>query len=80
MSRPFFYKIEASEFFAETLKFKSDKELGKFIRQFAIDLVTCSSSSPYSDRIILEAVDYIEKRDAQGAKGASKRLAVLKHR
>ena len=76
--KPFFYRIEASDFFAETLNFKSDKDLGKFIRQFAVDLVTCSPSSPYSSQVISEATDYINKKREAGSKGGKQKASTAK--
>lgn len=76
--KPFFYRIEASDFFAETLKFKSDKDLGKFIRQFSIDLVTGLASTPYSSRVITEAVDYIDKKRQAGKKGGEQKASSAK--
>jgi hypothetical protein len=76
--KPFFFRIEASDFFAETLKIKSDKELGKFIRQFAIDLVTGDSSTPYANKVILEAMDYIDKKRVAGSKGGKQKASSAK--
>jgi hypothetical protein len=73
--KPFFYRLEASEFFAETLKIKSDKELGKFIRQFSVDLVTGNASSPYAEKVINEAIEYIEKKRNAGKIRAEQRYS-----
>jgi len=83
MSKLFFYRIDAASFFTETLKYKSDKELGKFIRQFATDLVTCSGATDYSKSVIAEATEYIRKKKEAGSKGgkqkSSSAKASLKH-
>lgn len=73
MSKPFFYRIEAADFFTVVSSFKSDKDLGKFIRQFSIDLITKTGSSDYANRVISEAIEYIEKKKIAGKKGGEQK-------
>jgi hypothetical protein len=81
VSKPFFYRINAAEFFTEVNKYRTARELEKFILQFAKDLITCSSASEYGQHVISEAINYIEKKKKAGSKGgqakASNALAPL---
>lgn len=82
--KPFFYRIDASEFFAVIREYQSDKELGRFIRQFVSDLVARKGNSEYANKVIWEALEYINKKRVSGSKGGKQRVsnaqAPLKHR
>lgn len=83
-SKPFFYRIEAAEFFAIVRGHKTDKELGAFIRQLSSDLVARDGNSDYAKKVISEAIEYINKKKVSGSKGGKQRVsnaqASLKHR
>jgi len=76
--KPFFYRVDAADFFTITNSFKSDKELGKFIRQFSFDLITKDGNSDYARRIISEATEYINKKKEAGKKGGEQRASSAK--
>lgn len=78
MAKPFFYRIEAADFFTLANNFKSDKDLGKFIRQFSIDLITKTGTSDYAKQIIAEATEYIDKKKAAGKKGGEQKASSAK--
>lgn len=72
MPRSFFYRINAAEFFAITREF-SDKELAKWIRIFAADLVAGNSKDEFTIAIIDEAKKFKEKKSLNGKKGMASR-------
>lgn len=82
MSKPFFYRIDAMDFFATVNSFQSEKELVRFVKQFAVDLITREAKTSYSEKVISEAIEYINKKKMAGSKGgkqkASSAKAVLK--
>lgn len=76
--KPFFYRIDAARFLAVTTTFQSEKELGKFIKQFAVDLVTGNANSSYATEVITEAVEYINKKRLAGSKGGKQKASSAK--
>lgn len=78
MEIPTFYRIDAARFLREMLNFRSDKERGRFIKQFALDLVTSSSANEYTNEVIKEAIDYISKKKNAGSKGGKKKASNAK--
>lgn len=80
---PYFYRLNAARFLSVVTSIKSDKELGFFMRQFSVDLVTGVANSDFAKELILEATDYIEKKKIAGKKGgkqkSSNAKALLKH-
>ena len=81
--KPFFFRIDSSRFLAEVMAIKSDKECGKFIKQFALELVTGIVTLSYAKDVFAEAVEYIDKKKYAGSAGgkakASNAIAVLEH-
>ena len=78
METPFFYRIDAARFLREMLNFRSDKERGRFIKQFALDLVVSSSANEYTNSVIMEAIEYINKKKRAGKKGGEKKASNAK--
>lgn len=73
MSQLYFYRINAARFLSVVTDFKSEKELSKFINQFAIDLVTGNSNSDYATEVISEAIEYIKKKKKAGSMGGKQK-------
>lgn len=78
MSKPFFYRINAADFFSVINSIKSDRERGRFVYQFAVDLVTQSGTSSYAKSVISEALKYIEKKREAGSKGGKQKASSAK--
>jgi len=70
--KPFFYKLNAADFFAIIREF-SDKELAKWIRTFSADLVAGNSKDEFTSRMIEETVKYRESLSQSGKIGMEKR-------
>lgn len=81
--KPFFYRVDAADFMAQMMSIRLDSDRGKFVKQLSIDLVTGTGSNSYSQKLISEATEYINKKKIAGMKGgkqkASSAKAVLKH-
>ncbi len=78
MSKPFFYRMDAAEFLSIAIGFSSDKERGKFMNQLALDLVTGNGTTPYAQKMISEATDYIDKKRQAGSKGGKQKASIAK--
>lgn len=78
MSKPYFYRIDAMDFFATVNSFQSEKELVKFVKQFAVDLITRKAKTPYSEKVISEAIEYINKKKRAGSKGGKQKASSAK--
>ena len=78
MSKPFFYRIEAVDFFTLVNGIRSDKALAKFIRQFATDLITRQPNSEYSGQVISEAIECISKKKDAGRIGGKQKASNAK--
>lgn len=76
--RMFFYRLDAARFLAEVTNSPSDKDLAKFIRQLAVDLVTGMPTSPLAEDMIAEASDYVEKKRSAGSAGGKQRSSNAK--
>ena len=74
MSKPFFYRINAAEFFS-LIRGLSNKELAKWTRDFASDLVAGNSTDPFTTSIIEEAAKFKEKKAEAGRKGMENRYS-----
>lgn len=77
-NKPFFYRIDAADFFTMVSEFKSEKELGRYIKKLASEMITRKATSPYAEQIISEAVEYINKKREAGAKGGKQRASKKK--
>jgi uncharacterized phage protein (TIGR02220 family) len=72
MSKPFFFRIDASELLAYVMSL-SEKEKGKAFTQFALDLVTRRPTSDYATDVIREAIEFADKkREAAHKRWSSK--------
>jgi len=72
MSKPFFYRLNAADFFSEVREL-SDKECAKWLRTFASDLVAGNSKSEFTISLIEEAKKYKENKSLAGKKGMENR-------
>lgn len=76
MKKPFFYRLEASEF-ASQIFTKSDSELAEWVKKIALDLLTGDEEKcqlEYSKSMIKEANEYAEKRARGGKQKHANRL------
>lgn len=76
--RPFVFRINAAELFAE-ISVLSKKEKSNFIEQFSHDLLTLKPVLSYSEKVISETLDYIEKKKLAGMKGGRPKKAEVNH-
>ena len=74
MSKPFFYRVNAADFFS-IIRGLSNKELVIWTRNFASDLVAGNSTDPFTSAIIEEAHKYKEKKAEAGKKGMQSRYS-----
>jgi len=72
MSKPFFYRLNASDLFA-VVRELSDKECSKWLRIFASDLVAGNTQNEFTQSLIDEAKKYKENKSLAGKKGMEKR-------
>lgn len=72
MPKPFFYKLNASDFFS-VVRELSDKECAKWLRTFASDLVAGNTKNQYTQSLIDEALKFKENKSLAGKKGMEKR-------
>jgi hypothetical protein len=75
MAKPFFYRIDSADFFTLVNSFRTEKELGKFIKQFSCDLITKQGNSDYAKQIISEAIEYIGKKSKAGRDGGNQKAS-----
>ena len=72
MSKPFFYRLNASDLFS-IVRELSDKECSKWLRTFASDLVAGNTQNEFTQSLIDEAVKYKESKSLAGKKGMERR-------
>jgi len=80
MSRPFIFRVHASELFSQ-IQGMDNNEKAAFITQFSVDLITLNGTSAFSKSIIEETLQFIEKKRINGLKGGrpkSERKAKVK--
>lgn len=76
MSKPFFYRLNASEFFA-VVRELSDKRCAQWLKSFASDLVAGNTQDEFTQSLIDEAKRYKENKSLAGKKGMEKRYQSL---
>lgn len=72
MPKPFFYRINAADFFAITREL-SNKDLAKWTRSFAADLVAGNSNVEFTSKMIEEAKLFAKKKSLAGQEGMKNR-------
>lgn len=68
MARPFIFRINAAELFAEVQSLHH-KQRSSWILQLAQDLLTLKPQLSYSEKLIKETIDFMEKKREAGSKG-----------
>jgi len=68
MSRPFVFRINAAELFAEVQSLHH-KQRSSWILKFSQELLTLKPTLSYSEKVISEAIEFMDKKRVAGLKG-----------
>lgn len=70
--KPFFYRLNAADFLAEIVTLPENQR-ADWVLRFALDLVSATHSTEFSQRLIEEARNYKEKKANAGKRGMQSR-------
>lgn len=72
MSKPFFYRLNAADFYSK-IRSMTKKERAEWVISFALDLVACNSQDEFTLKMIEESKIFIKKKSEAGKKGMDSR-------